>query len=92
MIPRDGYTLLKLGHETTDRYHLASSFKYTFRYANETVSIDATLQVIKTNIFKEISVFVWSLPQWTAIVQNMMDCYNILGTLEEPKDNDPCDA
>ena len=49
------------------------------------VLIDASFQVIKANIFEEISVLVSSMPQWNVTIQNLMGCYNILG---KPKDGD----
>ena len=86
MIPRNWYMLLKLRRGTAKQDKLSNSFKHTFSYVDEISSIDATLQVIKAKFSEEIFVLVSRLLQWTAMVQTLMKCYNILG---EPEDDNP---
>ena len=68
MIPRNWYTLLELRHGTAVWDELANSFKNTFIYVDESPLIDATLQVIKEEIFKDIFVPVSILLQWIVTV------------------------
>ena len=63
-----------------------NGFKHIISFADESPSIDVSLQVIKTNIFEEVFVLVSSLPQWNVTVQILMECYNIS---REPNYDDP---
>jgi hypothetical protein len=52
-IPKNWYLELEMRREKTRWEELAQRFKVTFTFEHESLSIDATLQTIRTNIFSE---------------------------------------
>ena len=67
---------------------LSSIFTCTFEFVDDHPSINASLQVINTNVFEDIHVSMTSFNQSNAIVQHWMEFYNVIG---EPNDDDPYD-
>ena len=61
---------------------------HTFEFVDDNPTINFTLKLIKTNIFKYIPMSMTSFHQSSMTVQHWMECYNITG---EPDDDYPCD-
>ena len=68
---------------------LSSIFTCTFEFVDDHPSINASLQVINTNVFEDIHVSMTSFNQSNAIVQHWMEFFNVMGELD---DDDPCDV
>ena len=86
MVPRNWYTSMELRRGTVKWEELATSFTDTFEFAREHPTIDVALQIMKENIFEEITVTTTNYHQCSTPVHHWMECYNIIG---EPDDDEP---
>ena len=88
MIPRNQYTSVELRWGIVEWNELATRFIYTFYFLDDHPSMDYTLQLIKTNIIKDISVTMTKFNQNSVTIQHWMECYNVRRELD---DDDPHD-
>jgi hypothetical protein len=90
-IPKNWYLELEVHRGTTDWEDLTHNFKVTFKFEDDTPSVDTTLQIIKTKIFtpedSKIPAALCSAPKYSVTVQEVLECYNVVG--EDQEDEDP---
>jgi hypothetical protein len=82
---------LEVRRGTTNWDELTKKFKVTFRFENNNPLIKLTLQVIKNKIFASEdllgSIPLYSVPRFTAIVEEVLHYYNIAE--EDHNEEDP---
>jgi hypothetical protein len=91
MILKNWYIELEVCRGKTDWEDLTCNFKVTFNFEDDAPLIDTTLQIIKNKIFTSEDsiglVPLCSLPRYFVTVQEVLECYNVVG--EDQEDEDP---
>ena len=64
---------------------MIDNFLLTFTFESEYPNIDQALEVIKTNIFDDCTLPVYTQPDWAIQLEQALECYNFA---EEPGDED----
>jgi hypothetical protein len=90
-VPKNWYLELEVHRGTTDWEELTQNFKVTFSFEVESPLVDATLQVIRSNIFMEEDqieiVPACSAHRESVTVHELLECYNV--TEEDQEEEDP---
>ena len=63
-------------------------FLLTFSFESEHPSIDRALKIIKTKIFDDCTLPVYSHPDWAIQMEHALECYNFTEDLDD-EDEDP---
>ena len=83
MVPRNWYTSVELRRGTVEWEELTAGFTHTFEFSSEHPIIDDALPIMKEKIFEEILVATMNFHQCSTTVHHWMECYNIIGELDD---------
>ena len=66
---------------------MIENFLLTFSFESQYPSIDQALKIIKTKIFDDCTLPIYSQPEWAIELEHALECYNFA---QEPgEDEDP---
>ena len=84
-VPRNWYTETELHRGMITWLVMIDIFLLTFTFEYEYPSIDQALEIIKTKIFDDCTLPVYTHPDWAIQLEHALECYNFV---EEPSDED----
>ena len=84
-VPRNWYTEIELRKGTVSWPVMIERFLLTFSFESEYPSIDQALKLIKTKIFDDCTLPVYSQPESAIQLEHALECYNFA---QEPGDED----
>ena len=87
MIARIWYASMEFQQGTQYWEGITKQLTHTFEFSNEQPTVDAALQTIKEKIFAEILVEEANAHQYSATIQQWMDCYNLSGDPDDDPTN-----
>lgn len=62
---------------------MVNGFILTFNFEDDFPYIDFSLQIVKKNIFENVTPLTWQQPNWAAHIENVLECYNLIADEEE---------
>jgi hypothetical protein len=90
-IPKNWYLELEMCRETTNLDQLIQRFKVKFNFEHESPFVDASLQVIRSNMFSEEGsievVPICSAHRDSMTIHELLECHNV--AKEEQDEEDP---
>ena len=88
-VPRNWYIETELRRGTITWPVMTDNFLLTFSFEFEYPSIDQALKIIKTKIFEDCTLPVYSQPDWAIQLEHALECYNFTEELDDDEE-DPC--